>query len=312
LSLAFTQDEDNSLHPIPLGRLQSHARAAYLGLAIGDALGATVEFMTPAEIHHSYGIHNTIRGGGWLHLPAGQVTDDTTMSLALGRTIIEAKGFDVLQIARSFDQWMRGKPVDIGHTVRRGLMHFRNTGQPRVEENEMDGGNGACMRCLPVALATFGHNEEWVREANRRQAHITHNNPLSDGACECVIAMVQMGLAGASKESLLKGPVTTLTSQYPRFSYEKKHCANPSGYIVETLQAVFQSFFGTDSFEECLVNVVNRGGDADTTGAIAGMIAGAFYGLEGLPQRWRLKMNRDVFSQCEAQALALVSLSQQM
>jgi ADP-ribosyl-[dinitrogen reductase] hydrolase len=292
-----------------LNRLQSHARAAYLGLAIGDALGATVEFMTPTEIHHTYGVHNTIRGGGWLRLPLGQVTDDTTMSLALGRAIIEAQGFDTLLIARAFDQWMRSKPVDIGNTVRRGLMHFRRTGQPQVEENEMDGGNGACMRCLPVALATFGSNGEWISEANRRQAHVTHNNPLSDAACECVITLVQMGLAGYSKESLLNGPVAELIKRHPQFIFDQKQCVNPTGYVVETLQAVLQAFFETNSFEACLVNVVNRGGDADTTGAIAGMIAGAFYGLESLPQRWRAKMNKTVFAECEAQAVALVNLT---
>lgn len=292
---------------VPLSdQVQNRARAAYLGLAIGDALGATVEFMTPTEIHHSYGIHDTIRGGGWLRLPAGQVTDDTTMSLALGRAIIESHGFDVLAIARAYDNWMRNKPVDIGHTVRRGLMHFRRTGQPHVDQNEMDGGNGACMRCLPVALATYGCDEEWIKEANRRQAHITHNNPLSDAACECVIKMVQMGMGGCGKEEMRSGPVAELIAQHPQFSFDTKHRANPSGFIVETLQAVFQAFFETTSFEECLLNAVNRGGDADTTGAIAGMIAAAFYGLEALPRRWRNRMNKEVVAECEAQATSLL------
>ena len=94
-------------------------------------------------------------------------------------------------------------------------------------------------------------------------------------------------------------------------SYEQKHRANPSGYVVETLQAVFQAFFETNSFEECLVNVVNRGGDADTTGAIAGMIAGAFYGLDNIPQHWRSRMNRSVVTECEVQALALIKMSKE-
>lgn len=294
--------------PAPQEQLLGRARAAYLGLAIGDALGATVEFMTPTEIHHSYGIHDTIRGGGWLRLPVGQVTDDTTMSLALGRAIIESQGFDVVAIARAFDNWMRNKPVDIGHTVRRGLMHFRRTGQPFVAENEMDGGNGACMRCLPVALATYGCDAEWISEANRRQAHVTHNTQLSDAACECVITMVQMGMKGCSKEALLAGPVATLITHHPQFSYQQNHRANPTGFVLETLQAVFQAFFETESFEECLVNVINRGGDADTTGAIAGMIAGAFYGLDQLPHKWCSKMNKSVVTECESQAVALMAI----
>lgn len=297
--------------PTSESKLSSRARAAYLGLAIGDALGATVEFMTPTEIHHSYGIHNTIRGGGWLRLPAGQVTDDTTMSLALGQAILDGHGFYPLLIARAFDQWMRGKPVDIGNTVRRGLIQFRRTGLPFVDENPMDGGNGACMRCLPIALATVGCREEWIKDASRRQAHVTHNNALSDAACDCVIAMVQMGLIGTTKAALLNGPVATLVQLHPEFRFDQRSRSNPTGYVVDTLQAVMQAFFQSESFEECLVNVVNRGGDADTTGAIAGMIAGAYYGLDSLPQRWRSKMNKSVVSECEAQALALIKMGKE-
>ncbi|MFB0936712.1 MAG: ADP-ribosylglycohydrolase family protein, partial [Propionivibrio sp.] len=104
----------------------ARAEAAYLGLAVGDALGATVEFMTPREIARQYGVHREIRGGGWLNLKPGQVTDDTTMALALGRAII-ADGGEVkaMSCASAFDAWMRGKPVDIGNTVRRNLISFR-------------------------------------------------------------------------------------------------------------------------------------------------------------------------------------------
>ena len=93
--------------------------AAYLGLAIGDALGATVEFMTPNEIRHQIGLHCEITGGGWLRLKAGKVTDDTTMSLALGESIIARGHVDAKAAAEAFDAWMRAKPVDIGNTVRR-------------------------------------------------------------------------------------------------------------------------------------------------------------------------------------------------
>src|SRR5512139_2303360 len=94
------------------------AIASYLGLAIGDALGATVEFMTPREIAAQYGIHDTLRGGGWLRLKSGQVTDDTTMALALGEAILQGGQVEALAAARAFDDWMRAKPVDIGNTVR--------------------------------------------------------------------------------------------------------------------------------------------------------------------------------------------------
>ena len=109
--------------------------AAYLGLAIGDALGATVEFLTPNEIRHQIGLHSEITGGGWLRLKAGKVTDDTTMSLALGESIIARGCVDALAAAEAFDAWMRAKPVDIGNTVRRNLIAFRTTGKPEAHNS---------------------------------------------------------------------------------------------------------------------------------------------------------------------------------
>ena len=130
--------------------------AAYLGLAIGDALGATVEFLTPNEIRHQHGVHRDITGGGWLRLKAGRVTDDTTMSLALGEAILARGCVEAQAAAAAFDAWMRGKPVDIGNTVRRNLIQFRKTGNPEAPASEHDAGYGAAMRILPVALACYG------------------------------------------------------------------------------------------------------------------------------------------------------------
>lgn len=294
-----------------LGRsdLQQRAEAAYLGLAIGDALGATVEFMTPREIAHNYGTHNNIVGGGWLNLKAGHVTDDTTMSLALGRAILECRGIDPIAIASAFDQWMRGKPVDIGSTVRRGLLHFRNTGDPVSPLNEHDAGNGACMRTLPVALATLGEGEAAVWQAVQAQAHVTHNNPLSDAGTFCVVSMIQGALLGAGTTQLLQGPVKALLADFPEFSFRRKRNDNPSGFIVHTLRLVFEALLDTDNFEDCLVVTVNQGGDADTTGAIAGMIAGAVYGLDAIPVRWKKQLDPATASACREQAAALLTLA---
>lgn len=293
--------------------LEQRAVAAYLGLAIGDALGATVEFMTTREITHHFGTHKEITGGGWLHLKPGMVTDDTTMSLALGNALLDAEGVDALTIGKYFDEWMRAKPVDIGNTVRRGILHFRKTGEPDVPVNEHDAGNGACMRTLPVALATLGKGEEVVGRAVQVQSHVTHNNPVSDAGTFCVVQMVQMSLEGADIAQLRNGPVASLLEAYPDFVFRRRRRSeNPSGYIVHTLRAVFESFFDTDTFEGCLIDTVNRGGDADTTGAIAGMIAGAYYGLEAIPKRWLDKLNATVSQQCIEQARSLLALSQKL
>lgn len=283
--------------------------AAYLGLAVGDALGATVEFLTPNEIRHQIGLHSEITGGGWLRLRAGKVTDDTTMSLALGESIITRGCVDAMAAAEAFDAWMRAKPVDIGNTVRRNLITFRKTGKPEADASEHDAGNGAAMRVLPVALACYGQPEKTTIFANRAQAHVTHHNTLSDAACETLILMVQDFLAGRDPVDVERERAHKLVSEFPVFAYDKRQRENPSGFIVDTVQAVFQSFFATETFEDCLIDVVNRGGDADTTGAIAGMLAGARYGLESIPKRWLKALDEKISTQCPDQARALLALA---
>ena len=285
------------------------AIGAYLGLAVGDALGATVEFMSPEKIKAEIGVHDTITGGGWLALLSGQVTDDTTMSLALGESILKMGCVDPAAVAQSFSDWFVNSPVDIGKTVKRGIIHYRYSGTPYVAENISDAGNGACMRTLPVALATYGLDDEiTISIASRDQAHVTHNNPLSDAATECVIQIIQEVLNGYDKSAIKHGSIEKLLKRYPEFNFYETRRQMPTGYIVETLQAVFQAFFTTDSFEECLIDVVNRGGDSDTTGAIAGMIAGSYYGIDAIPKRWLAQLDSAVAQACESQAKALLAL----
>lgn len=285
----------------------SRAEAAYLGLAIGDALGATVEFMTPREIAERHGVHQQIVGGGWLHLKAGQVTDDTTMSWALGDAILQRSGqVDALACAQAFDTWMRSKPVDIGNTVRRNLIHFRKTGVPEAPPSEHDAGNGAAMRVLPIALSYLHQDDGTLRAACRVQAHVTHNNETSDAACELLALMTRDAIRGANLRDLYRRHIKPFVTAHPIYAYRRSRYQNPSGYVVHTLQVVLQALMDTGSFRDCLIDVVNRGGDADTTGAIAGMLAGALYGAP-LPKAWVDALLPEVRSRCREQALALVA-----
>lgn len=291
-------------------KLVEQATAAYLGLAIGDALGATVEFMTPREIAHHYKLHKEIIGGGWLQLPKGKVTDDTQMSLILGRSIIDTKSISEYRIAEAFSEWMKTNPPDIGLATRRGILRYRKTQQPLdYTEDKQAAGNGACMRLLPIALATFGQSPDTIKNANLKHAHITHPNTLSDEGCYIVIHLIHLILNGEQNKETLQQAVHQWIERNPRFEYRQKSVQNPSGFIVETLQTVFQSFFHTDSFESCLIDVVNRGGDADTTGAIAGMLAGALYGKKSIPLRWLNDLDPAIYQQCTEQALQLMQLS---
>lgn len=289
---------------------QERIIGAYIGLAIGDALGATTEFLTPDEIKYQYGIHDAITGGGWLRLRPGQVTDDTEMSLALGQSVIDNKGIVASAVAQAFSDWMRTKPVDIGNTVRRGIMHFRGTGNPVVGENEYDAGNGACMRTLPVAIFHCNSPFKITRQSSRIQAHVTHNNVVSDAGTETVVKMLIAAFNGQEKKSL-EIFANELVASMPVYRYDKRKQVNPSAWIVETLQVVFQAFFRHDNFKDILLDVVNRGGDADTTGAIAGMLAGACYGQKAIPVEWFNQLDYQIKMLCKNQALGLMRLAEQ-
>ncbi|MGB0747256.1 MAG: ADP-ribosyl-[dinitrogen reductase] hydrolase [Magnetospiraceae bacterium] len=291
----------------PKTDLENRAIGAYLGLAVGDALGATVEFMTPREIADQYRVHRNIIGGGWLRLQPGQITDDTEMSLYLGQSILDNGAVDGRAIAEAFSAWMRSKPVDMGNTVRRGIVRYRQTDETRVPENEYDGGNGACMRVLPVALATLGAAPEQVRLAVEMQSHITHNNALSDAGTYCIVDMVQAAVAGNASLADLREMAEGFAAKSPEFSFVGKREKNPSGFIVDTLRAVFQALRDKDGFSEILIDVVNRGGDADTTGAIAGMLAGALWGVEGIPKNWVAALDPKIGIQCIEQARLLLA-----
>lgn len=292
--------------PISHAEIIQRAQGAFLGLAIGDALGATTEFMTPGEIRAQYKLHRKIIGGGWLGLKPGQVTDDTDMSLCIARAVIAASGWDLTGIAQQFAAWMKGNPPDVGATCRRGIRDFMLKGQLETPPNDWDAGNGAVMRMAPVALFTLG-DQELLKRCALQQAHLTHNHPLSDAACVSVGQLVQAALLGASRHDL-HACCRQLLAAHPNFRFDP-YRGHASAYVVDTLQTVFHYLFSTASFEECLIGVVNQGGDADTTGAIAGMIAGGFYGLEGIPSAWKRKLSPTVSDEVLAAATALVELS---
>jgi ADP-ribosyl-[dinitrogen reductase] hydrolase len=262
--------------------------------------------MTPGEIRTKFRVHNKILGGGWLYLKAGQVTDDTEMSLALGRAILSSGKWPLQGIANNFLAWMKSKPVDIGATCRRGIRDYMLKGQLEVPYNEWDAGNGAAMRMAPVALFTLG-DDRLLQKCSVEQARLTHNHPFSDAACIAIGKMVQQGILGADRFRMHQ-MTRELVAEYGSFRFNN-YKGNASPYVVDTLQTVFHYLFSTANFEECLIGVVNQGGDADTTGAIAGMIAGAFYGLDAIPGRWLKRLNKDVREEVAAQAVSLVELS---
>lgn len=292
--------------PPGAGRIVDRARAALLGVAVGDALGATTEFMTPDEIRGRFGVLREIVGGGWLTLSPGQVTDDTEMTLCVARGIVGSGGWDLGPIADRFAHWLSRNPADVGTTCRRGIEEYREKGRLEAPPDERGAGNGAAMRVAPVALYTLG-DEELLSRLAIEQARITHHHPLSDAACVAVGKMIQRGLLGAPLPDL-RAAAEDLAARHPEFRLDE-YDGESSGYVVDTLRTVLDAFFSTDTFEDCIVKTVNRGGDADTTGSIAGAIAGARYGIDGIPQRWLEALDPNLRGELSVLAEILVGKS---
>jgi ADP-ribosyl-[dinitrogen reductase] hydrolase len=285
--------------------LHDRALGAYLGLAIGDALGAPVEFLTAREIAHRFGTFRNMSGGGWLKLQPGQVTDDTTMSLALGEALVACGGCDLRAVADAFARWLKSKPVDCGNACRRGLQRYIADGSLQAPPSEGDAGNGAVMRNLPVVLATYRDDAAFEHQT-LGQCHITHNHPLSDAAALALGRMTRILLRKGSTSDC-RAVADRLFAEHPKFRFGR-YPGRASGYVVDTVQTVLHHFFEHEDFEACLVAVVNRGEDADTNAALAGMLAGARCGARRLPRGWLNRLDRDVRNRIETQTAALIAL----
>lgn len=284
------------------------ALAAFLGFAVGDALGATVEFMTKGEIAAHYGVHRDIIGGGWLRLAPGKVTDDTEMSLALGRSLARSGELNIRDVCEEFAAWLKRGPVDVGNTCRRGIRRYITQGTTEGSFFPGDAGNGAAMRILPVALATLSQPDK-AEPWSLAQARITHHHPLSDDACLTLVRMLHCLLSGNGKPGAYK-IAQDLNEKHSTFRFEP-YRGHSTAYVVDTIQTVLHHYFNTDSFADCVINTVNQGGDADTTGALAAMLAGATYGVAAIPQGWLAKLDRGVNAEIREQVPRLLAIAPQ-
>jgi ADP-ribosyl-[dinitrogen reductase] hydrolase len=299
--------------------LWDRALGAYLGFAIGDALGATVEFMRPREIAQQYGVHRDMVGGGWLKLPVGQVTDDTTMSLALGDALL-AGGAAALQsfltqgdetlvrsIGDAYVRWLKGKPVDCGNTCRRGIQRYLREGTLAGLYNPGDGGNGALMRNMPAALATLGDDAAFEK-LSMAQARLTHHHPFSDSATVGLGQLLRLLLQGADHATSQHWIAQWVEANAVfRFTPYKDRA---TAYVVDTVQTVLHYFTLHEGFEPAMVATVNQGDDADTTGALLGMLAGARCGAAQLPRRWLDRLQSATVQAITVQTRGLLDLAQ--
>jgi ADP-ribosyl-[dinitrogen reductase] hydrolase len=276
--------------------LRDRYRGVLLGKAVGDALGATVEFMSRDAIQSRYGTLRDIVGGGWLSLPKGEVTDDTQMALCIAHSIVERKGFDADDISNRFVAWYRSNPPDIGNTTRHALrqldggVHWTEAGQnTHVAMRPGDASNGSVMRCAPVALLNRldpAGNAAQSADSSR----ITHANPLCTEGCVVLNAAIAVLLNDPLVDPVAvaqdRATSTRMRKSLAEVSEQTAETLNAGGYVLATLQSAFWAVTTHDTFEESVVAAVNLGQDADTTGAVAGALAGARWGASGIPDRW--------------------------
>jgi ADP-ribosyl-[dinitrogen reductase] hydrolase len=286
---------------------------ALLGLAAGDALGVTIEFMSRDEVRRRYPAgHREIIGGGPFGFAAGEWSDDTAMALAVARGIIESPAAPVDAVGRHFQEWFSGHPPDVGNTCRLALQTHRRTGSwaettvaVARELGDRAAGNGALMRTLPTALACGPDLAMAVRIGR-----MTHPHPESDAAVAAYHRMVDSLLAGHSKADALLAALSAagpLSGRLQAVTARTEGEIRATGYVVDTLEAAIWAFLTTDSLEDCIVTAVNLGDDTDTVGAVAGGLAGAHYGVKALPRRWSTALRHR--TELEETAEQLYSLS---
>ena len=292
----------------------NRARGALLGLAVGDAIGTTVEF----KPRGSFKPLTDMVGGGPFKLLPGQWTDDTSMALCLAASLVE-NGFDSHDQMQRYVLWhdegymsSNGRCFDIGNATSSALERFRRTGNPVAGSSEEDSaGNGSIMRLAPVPIYYLDAPELAI-QMSEAQSKTTHRAPECLTACRLLAEALIRALQGMEKAEVLAPfqqalPMSDALKFIAEGQYKNKSETQirGSGYVVESLEAAFWCFWQTDSFQDCVLLAANLGDDADTTAAVAGQLAGAFYGESGIPGQWlkKLAMAKEIGQLAEQLAL---------
>lgn len=289
--------------------LLSRFRGSLLGLAVGDALGAPVEF----EPKGSFTPITGFRGGGPFNLKEGEWTDDTSLALCLSESLIEKGGFDPRDQAERYVRWWRdghlsctGNCFDIGNTTKASLQRFMDTGNPYSGPTRPEtGSNGSLMRLAPVPL--FYHDSPGMAvEYSGLSSKVTHGADEAVDSCRYLGSLIVGTLRGETKKILIspryepekgfwnKKPLTVKVDTVAEgsFRYSEPPEIRAQGTAVKTLEAALWAFTKGSSFEDGCLLAVNLGDDSDTVGAVYGQLAGAYYGVDEIPTKWLRGLSR--------------------
>lgn len=292
--------------------LEQRYQGCLMGLAVGDAVGTTVEFMPTG----TFSLVEDMIGGGPFGLNPGEWTDDTSMALCLADSLIACKGFDIRDQMDRYVRWWKegylssnGRCFDIGGTVSQALRRYQLTGNPLSGSTDPHyAGNGSLMRLAPIPLY-FATDAEQAVHWSAQSSKTTHGAAACLDACRYFGGLIVGALRGVAKEELLsKGysPVSGLWIRSPlcpainaiamgSFKRKEPPQIKGTGYVVDSLEAALWAFHKSTNFKDGCLLAVNLGNDGDTTSAIYGQIAGAYYGIDGIPAPWRERlMQRDL------------------
>lgn len=265
--------------------LSDRIKGGLYGVAVGDALGGTTEFLTRKEIEQKHGYLTDIIGGGVWDLEPGEVTDDTMMTLCVAEGILSDPDDPMAAIGENFLAWFRTDPKDIGNIIRRVLSTFQGSWFEAAFLADQDlgqsAGNGTLMRCLPVGLCYSRLSD--IERVSRMQSKMTHYDERCDEACIIYNRIVHRLLNNEGLHSAIEAEIKH--TPYAYVLTENPQC-EPSGYIVHTMNWAIHILTHSDSFSDVVQQAANLGGDTDTIAAIAGGIAGVHYGMEGIPRHY--------------------------
>ena len=265
-------------------------------------MGTTVEFYQRGKFEPL----TDMVGGGKYRLEPGQWTDDTSMALCLADSLLACNGFDPLDQMERYWRWAdegynssRPHPFGLGKTVVKALQSYRKSGQPYSgPEDPNKAGNGSLMRLAPIPMY-YANDLSRAQEYAVKGSRTTHGAPECLAACEYFATLLVACFAGVeSKETLVHAvngtalPRSMGHIEKTRYKQKRAEEIKGSGYVVESLEAALWAFWHTNTFKDASLAAVNLGDDADTTAAICGQLAGAYYGVKGIPEDWLSKLYR--------------------
>lgn len=269
-------------------------RGMFIGLAVGDALGAPVEFHAPGDFEPVTGM----RGYGTHNLPPGYWTDDSSMALCLADSLLQEHRYDSFDVMNRYQRWAvegyrssTGVCFDIGNQVSSALVAYERSSWVSADApRTSSAGNGSIMRLAPVVIAAMSARQslQEARKLARISARETHYSVEAEDATEIFAEMLFRAVDASSKDQVLpRGGVSETIEELVRAAGGlSAQDVTPSGYVLSTLQMAVWAFMTSDDFASGALICVNSGGDSDTVAAVYGQLAGAYYGLDGIPPQW--------------------------